>query len=178
MKALATNSPLNPDQNPHSTNTMEQNSSNNASNTSPPAKKTRLQLEHQLPPPGTTSNQSASTAQKLNAANPESNQQPSNVTTAENLSQYNNGTRNSIPPPEEDSARAPQENPDPNSAGLTNSRTGRAWNRSREEAHSTHAHERSLPGHLITSEETQKKILEADILRTLESEGSTEIGAP
>ena len=32
-------------------------------------------------------------------------------------------------------------------------------------------------GHIITSEETQKKILEADIFRLLESEGVTEVGA-
>ena len=160
---------------------MEQNNSNNSSNTSntsPPTKKTKLQLEEQLSSPGTTSNQSASTAENLNAANPEFNQQPSNVTTAENLSQYNNGIFNFILPSEEDSARASEENPDPNSAGLTNSRTGGVWNRSREEAHfAPHVQERSLLGHLITSEETQKKILEADIFRILESEGVMEIGA-
>ena len=88
-----------------------------------------------------------------------------------------NGISNFILPSEEDSARASEENPDPNSAGLTNSRTGGVWNRSREEAHSAHVQERSLLGHLITSEETQKKILEADILRILESGGVTEIGA-
>ena len=93
------------------------------------------------------------------------------------MSQYNNGIFNFILPSEEDSARASEENPDPNSAGLTNSRTGGVWNRSREEAHSAHVQERSLLGHLITSEETQKKILEADIFRILESEGVTEIGA-
>ena len=78
---------------------------------------------------------------------------------------------------EEDSPRAPEKNLAPRSAGLPNPRTGGAWNRPRGEAHSAHAQERSLPGHLITSEETQKQILEADIFRTLESEGATEIGA-
>ena len=73
--------------------------------------------------------------------------------------------------------RPPTENPDPNSAGLANSRTGGVWNRSREEAHSAHVQERSLLGHLITSDETQKKILEVDNFRILESEGITEIGA-
>ena len=154
---------------------MEQN--NYPSNTSPPTKKNKLQLEEQLPSPETTSNQTASTAENLNAANPESNQQPSNVTSAENLSQLNNGIFNFILPSVEDSARASEENPDPNSAGLANSRTREVWNRSREEAHSAHVQERSLLGHLITSEETQKKILEADIFRILESEGVTEIGA-
>ena len=37
--------------------------------------------------------------------------------------------------------------------------------------------ERSLLGHLVCSEETQKKILESDIFRILKSEGVTEIGA-
>ena len=156
---------------------MEQNTSNNSSNTSPPTKKTKLQLEEQLSSPGTTSNQSASTAEILTAAKPESNQQPSNITTAENLSQLNNGNFDFILPSEEESARASEENPDPNSAGLANSRTGGVWNSSREEAHSAQVQERSLLGHLITSEETQKKILEADIFRILESEGVTEIGA-
>ena len=156
---------------------MEQNTSNNSSNTSPPTKKTKIQLEEQSSSPGTTSNQSAPTAENLNAATPANNQKPSNVTPTENLNQYNNGIFNFILPSEEDSARASEENPDPNSAGLTNSRTGGVWNRSREEAHSAHVQERSLLGHLITSEETQKKILEADIFRILESEGVTEIGA-
>ena len=156
---------------------MEQNTSNNSSNTSPPTKKTKVQLEEQLSSPGTTSNQSVSTAENLTAAKPENNQQPSNITTAENLSQLNNGNFDFILPSEEESARASEENPDPNSAGLANSRTGGVWNSSREEAHSAQVQERSLLGHLITLKETQKKILEADIFRILESEGVTEIGA-
>ena len=152
---------------------MEQNTSNNSS---PPSKKSKLEQEENLQPE-TKSNQTASTAENLTAVKRESNQQPSNLTTAENLSQLNNGNFNFILPSKEDSARASEENPDPNSAGLTNSRTGGVWNRSREEAHSAHVQERSLLGHLITSEETQKKILEADIFRILESEGVTEIGA-
>ena len=152
---------------------MEQNTSNNSS---PPSKKSKLEQEENLQPE-TTSNQTASTAENLTAAKPESYQQPSKLITVENLSQLSNGNFNFILPSEEDSARASEENPDPNSAGLTNSRTGGVWNRSREEAHSAHVQERSLLGHLITSEETQKKILEVDIFRILESEGVTEIGA-
>ena len=152
---------------------MEQNTSNNSS---PPSKKSKLEQEENLQPE-TTSNQKASTAENITAANPESNQQPSNIPTAENLSQLNNGNFDFIVPSEEESARASEENPVPNSAGLGNSRTGGVWNSSREEAHSAQVQERSLLGHLITSEETQKKILEADIFRILESEGVTEIGA-
>ena len=77
----------------------------------------------------------------------------------------------------EDSVRASEENLDPNSAGLASSRTGGVWNKSLEEAHSAQVKERSLLGHLVCSEETQKKILESDIFRILKSEGVTEIGA-
>ena len=65
---------------------MEQNTSNNSSNTSPPTKKTKLQLEEQLSSPGTTSNQLAPTAENLNATTPANNQKPSNVNPAESLS--------------------------------------------------------------------------------------------
>ena len=152
---------------------MEQNTSNNSS---PPSKKSKLEQEENLQPE-TTSNQMAPTAENLSAANPKSNHQPPDTSAAENLSKLKNGNFDFILPSEEESARASDENPDPNSAGLANSRTGGVWNNSREEAHSAHVQERSLLGHLITSEETQKKILEADIFRILESEGVTEIGA-
>ena len=58
---------------------MEQNTSNNSS---PPSKKSKLEQEENLQPE-TTSNQKASTAENLTAANPESNQQPSDIPTAE-----------------------------------------------------------------------------------------------
>ena len=127
--------------------------------------------------PETTSNQTASNAANLNAANFVYNQQPSNVATAEDLNQLNNGIFIFILPSEEDSARASEEDLDPNSAGSVNSRTGGVWNKSLEEAHSAEVKERSLLGHLMCSEETQKKILESDIFRILKSEGVTEIGA-
>ena len=57
------------------------------------------------------------------------------------------------------------------------SRTGGVCNKSLEEAHSAQVKERSLLGHLVCSEETQKKILESDIFRILKSEGVTEINA-
>ena len=88
-----------------------------------------------------------------------------------------NGIFNFVLPSEEESAQASEGDSAPSSAGLANSRTGGVWSRSREEAHSAHVQERSLLGHIITSEETQKKILEADIFRLLESEGVTEVGA-
>ena len=77
---------------------MEQNTNNDPSNTSPPTKNTKLQLEEQLPPSETTSNQTASTAANLNAANLAHNQKPSNVANTENLHQFHNGILNPISP--------------------------------------------------------------------------------
>ena len=104
-------------------------------------------------------------------------QQPANIGITDNQQPSKNGIFDFILPSEEDSVRAPKENLDPNSAGLGSSRTGGVWNKSLEEAHSAQVKEKSLLGHLVSSEETQKKILESDIFRILKSEGVTEIGA-
>ena len=156
---------------------MEQKSSDDISNTSPPTKKPKLQPKGNLPPSDATSNNAATIAENLNAANVAGNQQPTNRATAEHQKQSENGIFDFILPSEEESVRCPAENLDPNSAGLRNPQTGGVWNRSLEEAHSAQVKERSLLGHLIYSEETQKKILESDIFRILKSEGVTEIGA-
>ena len=103
-------------------------------------------------------------------------QQPPHTVNGDNKLD-SNGIFNFVLPSEEESAQASEGDSAPSSAGLANSRTGGVWSRSREEAHSAHVQERSLLGHIITSEETQKKILEADIFRLLESEGVTEVGA-
>ena len=103
-------------------------------------------------------------------------QQPPDTVNGDNKLD-SNGIFNFVLPSEEESAQASEGDSAPSSAGLANSRTGGVWSRSREEAHSAHVQERSLLGHIITSEETQKKILEADIFRLLESEGVTEVGA-
>ena len=60
---------------------------------------------------------------------------------------------------------------------MKSSRTRGVWCKSLEENHSARIKERSLLGHIMCSEEAQKKILESDIFRILESEGVTEIGA-
>ena len=81
-------------------------------------------------------------------------------------------------PSEEECNSTPEENLEPNSASFKISRTGGVWHKSLEESHSAQIKERSLLGHLMCSEETQKKILESDnIFCILESEGVTEIGA-
>ena len=103
-------------------------------------------------------------------------QQPPHTVNSDNKLD-SNGIFNFVLPSEEESAQASEWDSAPSSAGLANSRTGGFWSRSREEAHSAHVQERPLLGHIITSEETQKKILEADIFRLLEYEGVTEVGA-
>ena len=59
---------------------------------------------------------------------------------------------------------APEENFEPNSAGMKSSRTTRVRHKSLEESHSAWIKERSLIGHTTYSEETPKKILKYDIL--------------
>lgn len=68
-------------------------------------------------------------------------------------------------------------NLEPNYAGLKGSRTTGVWHKSLEESHAVLIKERSLPGHIMCSEETPKKILGSDIFCILESEGVREIGA-
>ena len=125
----------------------------------------------------TTGNDAATIAGNLNEANDIPNQQPTNIESTANRQPSKNGIYDFILPSEEDSVRVSEENLDPNSAGLVNSRTGGVWYKSLEEAHSAQVKKRSLLGHLICSKETQKKILESDIFRILKSEGVTEIGA-
>ena len=50
-------------------------------------------------------------------------------------------------------------------------RTRGVWHKSLEELHSAQIKEKSLLGHLVCSEETQRKILESEIFRILEPEG-------
>ena len=81
------------------------------------------------------------------------------------------GIFNFILPSEEDCALNPEENLEPNSTGLKSSRTLGVWHKFLEENHSAQIKERSLFGHIVCSEETQKKVLESDIFRILESVG-------
>ena len=60
---------------------------------------------------------------------------------------------------------------------MKSSRTKGVWHKSLEEAHSAKVKEKTLFGHIMCSEGTQKKIFESDLFRILESEGVTEIGA-
>ena len=62
------------------------------------------------------------------------------------------------------------------SAGLKNSWTRGVWYKSLEESHAAQIKEKSLLVHILSSEKTQKKILESDIFHILESEGVTGIG--
>ena len=68
-------------------------------------------------------------------------------------------------------------NLEPNSAGLKSPQAGEVWQKYLEEHRAAQSKERSLLGHIVCSEETQRKILESDIFRILEFEGVTEVGA-
>ena len=105
------------------------------------------------------------------------NQQSINSDDSTEQQPLNNGIFNFILPSEEDCALNPEENLEPNSAGLKNSRTRGVWHKSLEENHSAKVEERSLFGHIMCSEETPKKIMESDLFRIPEFEGVTEIGA-
>ena len=88
-----------------------------------------------------------------------------------------NGIFNFILPSEEDFNLAPEENLEPNSPGLKSSQTRGVWHKFLEESHSAQIKEKSMLGHLVSSEETQKDIIESVIFRILDSEGITEIDA-
>ena len=70
-------------------------------------------------------------------------------------------------PSEEECKWTPEENLEPNSAGLKSSQTGGVWHKSLEESHSAPIKEKSLLGHLLCPEKTHKQILESDIFRIL-----------
>ena len=71
-----------------------------------------------------------------------------------------------ILPSEEECDLTPEENLEPNSAGLEISRTREVWHKSLEEFHAQ-IKEKSLLGRILCSEETQRKIVESDIFRIL-----------
>ena len=143
---------------------MEQKTSDDTSseqledaNASPRPKKAKRQPEENSLSSDATSNNAATIAGNLNRANVIHYQKPTTMEITDNQHPFENGIFDFILPSEEDSVRSPEENLDPNSAGLKNSRTGGVWNKSLDEAHSAQVKERSLLGHLICSEETQKK---------------------
>ena len=138
---------------------------------SPPQKRAKPQTDINQPE-ATSSNP----AEPDIAESDHSTQQPTkpNITTGLSLK---DGILNFFLSSEEECHSTPEENLEPNSAGLKSSRTGGVWHRSLEESYSAQIKERTLLGHLVCSEEAQKKFLESDIFRILESEGVTEIGA-
>ena len=143
------------------------------STNSPPQKKAKKQPDRNAYPFEATSDNFAKSEAHL-TGDDHLNQEPTNPNDTTNKLPLKDGIHNFFLPSEGDS---PEENLEPNSAGSKSSRTRGAWHKSPEESHSAQVRERSLLGHLVCSEETQKKILESDIFRILDSEGVTEIGA-
>ena len=146
------------------------------SSNSPPQKRAKQQPDENLHPLKATSSNSTKPDVHLTGAE-HLNQEPTNSNDITTEQPLKDGIFNFFLPSEEECNSTPEENLEPNSAGLKSSRTGGVWHKSLEESHSAQIKERSLLGHLMCSEETQKKILESDIFRILESEGVTEIGA-
>ena len=145
-----------------------------ASSNSRPSRRTK---HHSDDNPSTTSTNPDTHDDILNGSEQILNQQTMNSDDTTTQQPSNNGIFSFIQPFEGDCALAPDENLEPNSAGLKRSRTGGVCHKSLEESHAAQINKRSLLGHILYSEETRKKILESDIFHILESEGVTEIGA-
>ena len=141
---------------------------------SPPRKKTRNQSEDTSQ---TTSDYSATTDVHLTGAAASKNQQPTNPRSIDNQQPLISGIFKFILPSEEDCILPPEGNLEPNSAGSKSLGASGVWYKSLEESYAAQVRERSLFGHIVCPEETQKKIPESDICSILESEGVTEIGA-
>ena len=135
-------------------------------------KTAKRQPEKNLPSLEATSINAAKTDANLMGTNHLLNQQPTNSVDTDDQQPSRNGIFNFVLPSEEDFALAPEENLEPNSAGLKSSRTGGVWHKSLQESDSAQVKEKSLLGHLMCLEETQRKILESDIFRILESSPS------
>ena len=126
-------------------------------NNSPPQKRAKCQPKENLPPLEATSINAAETNDSLMGTNHLLNQQPKNSVDADYQQPSRNGIFNFVLPSEEDCVQAPEENLEPNSASLKSSRTGGIWHKSLEESHPAQVKEKSLLGHLVCSEETQKR---------------------
>ena len=93
-------------------------------------------------------------------------QQSTNSKESTEQQPLDDGIFNFVLPSEEDCVLNPEENLEPNSVGLESSRAKRVWHKSLEEAHSAKVKERTLFGHILCSEDTQKRILESDLFLT------------
>ena len=144
------------------------------SSDSPPTKRAKQQPEGHLSPVATTSN--TSTDPDVHLLEEEHLRHESTVST-DTTKPPKDEVYNFFLPSEEECNSDSKENLEPNSAGLKSSRTGGVWQKSLEESHSARINERSLLGHLLCPEGTQKQIPESDIFHILGSEGVTEVGA-
>ena len=138
------------------------NNSANSQQNSPPQKRVKIQIDQKHTP----------------ETHPTRDEQPSNEPPQQQPSNSkDDGIYNFCLPSKAETKQTPEENPEPNSAGLKSSRTRGVWHRSLEESYSAQIKERSLLGHLQCSGEIQKRILESDIFHILSSEQKMGIGA-
>ena len=158
-----------------STTQMERRANiTDASNGSPTTKRAKQQPERDLTQ--ITAKSDSTTNSDIHSAE-EEHLSHKTTTSTDATRPLKDGIFNFFLPTEEETNPDPVENLEPNSAGLKSSRIGGVWYKSLEESHSAQIKERSLLGHVLCPEETQKKTLESDIFRILGSEGVTEIGA-
>ena len=137
-------------------------------------KRAKQQPERDLPQIAATSNNTTNSDVHLSE---EEHLKHETTTSTDATQPLKDEVYNFFLPSEEECNLDPKENLEPNSAGLKSSRTRGVWHKSLEESHSARIRERSLLGHLLCPEGTQRKILKLDIFRILGSEGVTEIGA-
>ena len=97
-------------------------------------------MEENSSPLEAASNNAATNDDNLVGANPLLNQQPTNSANADIQQLTKNGIFNFVLPSEEDCVLDPEENLEPNSAGLKSSRTGGVWHKSLEESRSAQNH--------------------------------------
>ena len=131
---------------------------------SPPQKKSRNCSDENLQP---TSNYSATFDNHLTGVALLDKQptDPSDVSIQQPL---NSGFFKFILPSEEDCILPPEEHFEPNSVGSKSLETSGVWHKPLEESYAAQVRKRSLFGHIVCPEETQKKIRESDICSILE----------
>ena len=129
------------------------------SSDSPPQKREKPHLVENLHPLEVTSSNSTKPDVHLTGTE-HLNQQTTNSSDITTKQPLKDSIFNFFLPSEEECNSTPEEIFEPNSAVLKSSRAGGVWHKSLEESHSAQIKERSLLGHLMCSEETQKKILE------------------
>ena len=124
-------------------NTDSVTSQTDDSNNSPPQKRAKRHPDGNLHPLEATSSRSTKPDVNLTGAE-QLDQEPTNSNDIAAKQPLKDGMFNFFLPSEEECNSTPEENLEPNSAGLKSSRTGGVWHRSLEESHSAQIKGRSF----------------------------------